>query len=82
MCAASAGLDVNMPRASMVAKTPTASIKASPKDIPILVFIYSILLFYSVGGDHVSLFSPFGLAWTGGLKATLPPDWLSLWLHI
>lgn len=40
----------NMPRASMVASTPKASNRASPKDVPILVFIYLFLLLGSVTG--------------------------------
>ena len=35
----------NRPKASMVAKTPTANSRANPKDVPILVFIYYYLLF-------------------------------------
>jgi hypothetical protein len=42
--AALAGLAENMPKTNMVAITPTAMSNASPKDVPILVFIYSYLL--------------------------------------
>ena len=42
--AALAGLAANMPKAIIVTMTPTAMSSASPKDVPILVFIYSYLL--------------------------------------
>jgi hypothetical protein len=35
---------LNRPKASMVATTPNNMINVSPKDFPILVFIYSYLL--------------------------------------
>ena len=38
------GLAANMPKAIIVAMTPTAMSSASPNDVPILVFIYSYLL--------------------------------------
>jgi hypothetical protein len=42
--AALAGLGVNMPVANIAAITPMTMSIASPKDVPILVFIYSCLL--------------------------------------
>ncbi|MBM12140.1 MAG: hypothetical protein CL759_08710 [Chloroflexi bacterium] len=42
--AALAGLAWNMPKANIVAIAPMARTTASPKDVPILVFIYSYLL--------------------------------------
>jgi hypothetical protein len=42
--AADAGLAVNVPKANIVAITPMTMSIASPKDVPILVFICSYLL--------------------------------------
>jgi hypothetical protein len=42
--AAPAGLAVNEPMANIAAITPMTMSSASPKDVPILVFIYSCLL--------------------------------------
>jgi hypothetical protein len=42
--AALAGLAENMPKTNIVAITPMAMSSASPKLVPILVFIYSYLL--------------------------------------
>jgi hypothetical protein len=42
--AARAGLGVSIPMANIVAMTAIAMSSASPKDVPILVFIYSYLL--------------------------------------
>jgi hypothetical protein len=42
--AALAGLGVSIPIANIVAKAAIATSSASPKDVPILVFIYSYLL--------------------------------------
>jgi hypothetical protein len=39
-----AGLAENMPKTNNVAITPAAMSSTSPKDVPILVFIYSYLL--------------------------------------
>jgi hypothetical protein len=39
-----AGLAVNMPKTNMAPITPMAMSSTSPKDVPILVFIYSYLL--------------------------------------
>jgi hypothetical protein len=39
-----AGLAENIPKAIIVTMTPTAMSSTSPKDVPILVFIYSYLL--------------------------------------
>mgnify|MGYP001618045200 CR=1 FL=1 len=51
----------NVPRASMAPNTPKANNRASPKDVPIIVFIYLFLLTWVGYGDC----APFSFAfWT------------------